>query len=264
MAENTQRAQVADLAAKGASDDAGIPARSGAKRGTRADALAVIFETAVRDGEGFRHGALGAPRFGKTYHMKEVATEAEARGLSELLFVHDCKRLDVQYDAWGPEVVRVDVADLQANPMAEDDPPVVVFHGNPAEGRKCSVEDVAALGLQQGRQGTATLVLIDELYHGMKARMTWEGKSFPEILREGSSQRVSSAWTTQIPQALPTEALDLTETVALFYLQRRSLRYAVDMLELEPDAVAAVQSLQRGEFILITADGWNGVIYGPK
>jgi len=260
MATDPERAEANGVAGAGASESR--PA--GRRRGTRAEALELIFETATEDDEGFRHGALGAPRMGKTYHMKEVAQEALDRELADLLFIHDCKRLDVQYDAWGPQSVRVDVEDLTSNPISEDDPPVVVFHGAPAEGRKCSVEDVAALGLQQGRQGTGTLVLVDELYHGMKSRMTWAGPAFPEILREGSSQRVSSAWTTQIPQSLPTEAMDLTETVAIFYLQRRSLRYATEMLELEPDAVAAIQSLDRGEFILITADGWNGVIYGPK
>lgn len=232
-------------------------------RGTRAAALEIIFRTAIEDGEGFRHGALGAPRFGKTYHMIEVADQALDRGIAELLLIHDCKRLEVQYDAY-PEGVRADVADLQVRQIGPEDPPVVVFHGDPAANVKCSVEDVAALGLQQGRQGTPTLVLIDELYHGMKARQTWSGPSFPEILREGSSQRVSSAWTTQIPQALPTEALDLTETVAIFNLKRRSLRYAVQMLDLEPEAVKVIPRLARGEFILITDDGWDGVIYGPK
>jgi hypothetical protein len=277
MATPAERAEVDELeeetegdepgAATSAAFESKVPAD--VKRGTRADALDLIFETAVRDGEGFRHGALGAPRYGKTYHLVEVASEALTRGISDLLLIHDCKRLDVQYDEFGAEVVRVDKADLQSRPLAEEDPPVVVFHGAPAEGRKCSVEEVAALGLEQGRAGTPTLVLVDELYHGMKARQTWAGPSFAECLREGSSQRVSTAWTTQIPQSLPTEAMDLTETIAVFRLKRRSLRYARKMLELDADeegarTVEIISALGRGEFILITDDGWNGVVYGPK
>jgi len=240
-------------------------------RGTRAEALDLIFQTAEEDGEGFRHGALGAPRYGKTYHLIEVAREALNRGIADLLLIHDCKRLEVQYTDWGPDSVRIDRADLESGrgPLAEDDPPVLVFHGQPELGRKCAVEEVAALGLEQGRSGTGTLVLVDELYQGMKARQTWAGPSFAECLREGSSQRVSTAWTTQIPQSLPTEAMDLTETIAVFRLKRRSLRYARKMLELDQDeegarAVEIIGALGRGEFILITDDGWNGIVYGPK
>ncbi len=237
----------------------GKSAARGSERGTRAEALEIIFATATEDKEGFRHGALGAPRMGKTYHLKEVVTEGLDRGLCELALIHDCKRLDVQYEG----NVRADLADLAAKPLGPDDEPIVIFHGDPARDIMCSVEDVAAYGLRNGRAGGSTLVLIDELYQGMKARQTWEGPSFARILREGSSQRVSSAWTTQIPQSLPTEALDLTETVALFHLQRRSLRYAAQMMDLEPEAVDVIARLERGEFILITADGWDGKVYGP-
>jgi hypothetical protein len=229
-------------------------------RGTRAQALDLIFQTAEEDHEGFRHGVLGTPRYGKTYHLKEVVAASQSRGISELALIHDCKRLDVQYEG----VVRADVEDLAARPMKEDDEATIVFHGDPANGKRCSVEAVAALGLRQGRQGTATVVLIDELFHGMKARQTWEGQSFAEILREGSSQRVSSAWTTQIGQALPTEALDCTETMALFRLKGRSLRYAIDKLDVPPDAQEIVRTLERGEFILLTSvDDWDGIVYGP-
>ena len=237
-------------------------------RGTRDQALEIIFRTAVEDDEGWRHGVLGAPRYGKTYHLKDVAEQSEARGLSELTLIHDCKRLDVQYEG----AVRVDVEDLAARPLTEEDGATIVFHGNPAAGKKCSVEAVAALGLRQGRQGTSTAVLIDELMHGCKSRQTWGDPatgestgSFGEVLREGSSQRVSSAWTTQIPQTVPTEGLDCTESVAFFHLNGRCLRYVAKMFEMTPQMVDVIANLKRGEFLLVTIhDDWDGVIYGPK
>lgn len=237
------------------------------RRGTRAEALEVIFRTAVEDGEGWRHGVLGAPRYGKTYHLVEVAQQSQDRGLSDLTLIHDCKRLDVQYEG----VVRVDVEDLAARPLKADDEPVIVFHGDPTQGKKCSVEAVAALGLRQGRQGTSTAIVIDELMHGLKARQCWGDPStgeatgsFGEVLREGSSQRVSSAWTTQIPQAVPTEGLDCTETIAVFHLNGRCLRYIAKMFELSPELVAVISALKRGEFVLLTIhDDWDQTIYGP-
>lgn len=257
MAKAPKRKQGPDLA--------GV---AGGRRGTRAQALGIIFRTAVEDGEGWRHGVLGAPRYGKTYHLKEVAEQSQERGLSDLTLIHDCKRLDVQYEG----VVRVDVADLAARPLTAEDEPTIVFHGDPAAGKKCSVEDVAALGLRQGRSGTSTAIVIDELFHGLKSRQCWGNPatgeaqgSFGEVLREGSSQRVSSAWTTQIPQAVPTEGLDCTETVAVFHLNGRCLRYIVKAFELPPEAAAVIAGLQRGEFVLLTsADDWDGIVYGPK
>lgn len=246
--------------------------RGGVRRGTRAQALERIFETAVKDDEGFRHGVLGKPRVGKTYHLKEVVDEARDRGLCELTLIHDCKRLDVQYAG----IVRADRDDLRRRPLTEEDVDEhgrprypIVFHGRPELNVKCSVDDVGRLGLEQGRQGTSTHVLADELYHALKARQVWlvppdaEGSAMGEILREGSSQRVSSSWTTQYPAALPTECLDMTETFAIFRLSGRSLRYIMKMLELPDDAAAVIKSLQRGEFILATDDDWDGVIYGP-
>src|SRR5262245_7201904 len=159
----------------GESLESRVPAE--VKRGTRAEALELIFESAERDNEGVRHGALGKPRVGKTYHLIDVAEQILERGYADLLLIHDCKREEVQYTNWGLEVVRMDRANRQSRPLAEDDPPVIVFHGNPAENRKCTVEEVALLGLEQGRQKTGTLVLVDELYHGMKSRQTWDGKS---------------------------------------------------------------------------------------
>lgn len=232
-------------------------------RGTRAEALDKIFETAERDGEGFRTGALGRPRVGKTYHLKEVVDAAVARGIADVALIHDCKREDVQYDG----IVRASVADLAARPLAEDDPPVVVIHAQPA----ASVDEVSSFALLRARNGKLrSVVLIDELYQGLKARQVWDVPSgaksaTAEVLREGSSQGVSMMWTTQIPQALPTECCDLSETMAIFALRGRSLSYAMKVFDLPDEARGVIQSLDRGEFILLTADdGWDGKIYGPK
>jgi hypothetical protein len=103
----------------------------GPPRGTRAEALDLIFESAERDGEGFRHGALGMPRVGKTYHLKEVVDEAQERGVAAVVLIHDVKKRDVQYEG----IVRTDPDDLRARPPAETDPPVIVFHPR-APGRR--------------------------------------------------------------------------------------------------------------------------------
>lgn len=258
MADQAEREEVAELVPAAA---VRVGRTSAPGRGTRAAALEIIFASAVELGEGFRHSALGTPRYGKTYHLQEVAEEALQLGIVELVLIHDTKREDVQYRG----AVRRNVGDLVARPLRPNEPPIVVFHPDPRSPEKCSVEEIAALGLAHGRNGGSVLVLADELYKALKGRQTWEGKSFGEVLREGSSIRVSSAFTTQVPQSLPTEALDLTETTAIFMLQGRSLSYAIDTFRLPEDAAAVIKNLKRGEFILVTNVGdWDGVIYGPK
>lgn len=236
--------------------------RAGPERGTRAEALTLIFESAVRDGEGFRHGVLGSPRYGKTYHLQNVIEQAVASGVVDIALIHDAKRAEPQYVG----CVRESLQDLLDWPPGPDDSRVIVLHPLPTTPEpRVSVEDTAALGLALAAGGQRVAVLADELYHGMRGRQTWSGSSFPRILREGSSQGVSSGWTTQIPQSLPTEACDLSETMALFNLQGRSASYAVETFRLPPDAERILGQLGRGEFILVTsAAGWNGRIYGPR
>jgi hypothetical protein len=241
--------------------------RSGPPRGTRAEALDLIFETAERDGEGFRTGALGMPRVGKTHHLKEVVDEAYSRGIVQLVLIHDVKKRDVQYEG----LIRSSPDDLRGRPPSESDPAVIVFHPGGQDLDVVSVDGVAQFGRQLGRTGTPVLVLVDELYAALKGRQTWDTEPGQKqsttawLFREGSSQGISVAWTTQVPQSLPTEAIDLSETVALFHLEGRSASYAADAFRLPPEAVALLSKLDRGEFLLFSAHrGWDGKIYGPK
>jgi len=239
-----------------ASDRGSAP---GFARATRTEALAKIFELAIESGEGIRHGVLGIPRYGKTHHLKEVNAEAVDRGVCDWVLVHDVKRPEPQYDG----TLRENVADLLARPIANDESPVIVIHPSPTTIDRPDVESIAKIGLQLGRGGHPALVTVDELYHALTTAQHWAGPSYALILREGSSQRVSSAWSTQIPQQLPTEALDLCETVAVFHLAGRSAEYASARFAL-PRAVADhLCRLERGEFFLVTLDGCDGRIYGP-
>lgn len=261
MATPKRSAQVPDVAQRPAKADAGAPRRI--KRASRAEALEIIFATAVEEHEGFRHGVLGIPRRGKTYHLKEVTSEALARGICEWVFIHDNKRPEVQYEG----NVRSSIADLAARPLTSEDEPIVIFHADVANGERADVEECAAFALRHGRAKNPTLFEVDELVHALKSPRTWAvpNSSFGEIIREGSSQRVSNGWTTQFPQWVPPECLDFSETIAIFQLQGRSLSYIVEMLRLPPEAEEVIGKLGKGEFILYSMHGaWDETIYGPE
>lgn len=234
--------------------------------GTRAQALEIIFATAIRDGEGFRTGALGSPRFGKTFHLQDVIDQSLALGICNRVFIHDVKKPEPQYQgatAASPEAWANEIEHYQTES-------VVVFHAVPPVPRP-SVQAVCTVAQAVAAEGEPCLVVVDELFKATTGGRAWlkgpEGAPalIAEFLREGSSCRISTAWTTQIPQSLPTEALVLTETCALFHLEGLSASYAAEAYRLDPDAVAALSTLGRGEFILFDSNhAWNRTIYGPK
>src|SRR6185503_14736333 len=115
--------------------------------------------------------------------------------------------------------------------------------------------------------GIRTVVVVDEIYDAMKARQTFSaGTEGPtsELFRKGRSRGISIVAATQVPQTLPTDVLDLADTIAIGRLKRRSLLYAAKQWELEPEMVEAIRRLQRGEFVLLDdSSEWDRTIYGP-
>jgi DNA helicase HerA-like ATPase len=109
--------------------------------------------------------------------------------------------------------------------------------------------------------------VIDEVYDAMKTRQTFtSGTEGPtsDVFRKGRSRGISIVCGTQIPQTLPTDVLDLADTIAVGRLKRRSLAYAERTWELEPEMVAAIRVLERGQFVLLDdASEWDRTVYGP-
>ena len=260
------KTRVSEGAAPSASTPLVVTPSKTLSRGTRAQALYLIFATAIRDGEGFRTGALGAPRFGKTFHLQEVIRKALALGICDRVFIHDVKKPEIQYEgatAASAAMWAENIEDYQT----ED---VVVFHATYPEIRP-SVQSVCEVAQAVAAEGQSALVVVDELYKATNGSRFWlkpdDGQPalIGEFLREGSSRRISTAWTTQIPQSVPIEALNLSETCALFHLEGLSANYAQEAYRLDNDAAAALATLARGEFLLFdTNAAWNRTIFGPK
>lgn len=234
-------------------------------RAPRARALELILETAIRDHEGFRTGALGLPRFGKTYHLEDLIRLAIALGIIDRAFIHDVKKAVVQYEG----AVASGSQEWAENIDQYTTDQVVVFHASYPAPRP-TVQEVCSVAREVASEGESVLVVVDELYKATTGGRAWlkgpddEPALIAEFLREGSSQRISTAWTTQIPQSLPTEALVLTETCALFHLEGLAATYVTDSYRLDAEAALQLESLVRGEFLLFNANRkWDRTIYGP-
>lgn len=217
-------------------------------------ALEVILEPAAIDGEGLRHGWLGRTRMGKTYANKHLVAELLARGYVDLSLIHDNKLPTPQYEG----TIRADASSFRSQPPGPEDSPHVVFRGTIPP----KVDDVAVLALELARAGLAVDLTLDELAKATTAGgREWEAPHVRECFSEGGALRLSLTWTTQIPQRLPTEAIDLSGTIGVFAMDGRSLRY-LEKMDILPEAFGIIPSLQRGEFVLWkNGEDWDRTIY---
>ena len=239
------------------------------RRGTRAQAVEKILADALADGEGFSFGAVGSPRYGKTHFLAAVLEAARERGLVEVALIHDTKRPgQPQY----PGVICAGVDDfiVRADELATA--PAIVLNSEswlsqPSPQEACEM----ALAIREESRAKVAVVL-DEVYKATDGFGNWQKSEvngrdlalFPLFLREGTSQNISTLWTTQIPQELPTACKVLTRAVAQFHLESLAADAATEKFRLDADGPAILRALVRGEFVLFCQGSeWDRTIYGP-
>ncbi|MBV9837860.1 MAG: hypothetical protein JO156_07065 [Solirubrobacterales bacterium] len=226
------------------------------------EALGVILEPSAR-GEGVRHGWLGDSRMGKSYAARELVDAAVAGGAATLALILDDKAPAPQYAG----TVRANVDDLRARPPAEgEDPTRIVFKGHTLRtGQVVTTEEIAKLALELAMlpHPPRVLVHIDELRRATSpSGREWRDGSTPRLFSEGGGIGVSATWTTQTPQRIPAEAFDQSETLGLFRLDGRAVRYLDDLLFLDRRLVATLPTLQLGEWALYRkGEPWDGRVY---
>jgi len=188
---------------------------------------------------------------GKTFFESRFVEDARKR--VKFVLIHDVKDRVPQFRG----AVRETAFHLHREPSRQS---VVIF-------REEDPQTVAEIGWRAAEKGQPSLVVVDELYDAMSSAMHFAAKKgrISEILRKGRSKGVSLLVSTQIPQSMPTEVMDLTDFKAVFRLDSRSLRYVVDALRLDWRMAGVIQRLKRGEFVLIQQGvDWDETIYGPQ
>ena len=224
--------------------------------------LRTILEPLTR-GEGFRHGWLGDSRMGKTYANRWLLEEGiDARLIDQVLILDD-KGPEPQY----PGLQRANVAHLRRElPTEEQDSRIIVLRGHTMRtGEVCPPDDPARaafeLALLPGSPRVA--VSIDELRRAVSpAGREWRSTDVPRLFSEGGGLGVSVTWTTQSPQRIPLEAFDQTETFGIFRCGRRAVNYLADQDMVEPEVLAILPGLQRGEWVFVeTGAPWDGRVY---
>jgi hypothetical protein len=237
-----------------------VPGLVGPSRGTREEALALIFAPLVERGNGFRHGAIGAPEYGKTYGIREVIDEALERDLVELVVTHDVKGREPEFEE-GTQVAFVGdevavVAELEHTRH-------LVYRGDPMADVPCSAEAVAELARRILRAGTRVLLNVGELDECLtEGGRGWETPTVRWFSSQGRKLKGCLTWTTQQPKRTPDEIFDQSTTVAFHHLDARSANYLGNSLFLDPAMVEVLPKLTIGEFVLmVPATEWNRKVY---
>jgi hypothetical protein len=228
------------------------------QKGTSEEALALIFRP-LEQGDGFRHGALGAPGYGKTYHSNVVVDAALKRDLVDLVLTHDVKFAEPEFEGTCyPHVSGLtNVAAIEASRHA-------VFRGDIRNDVECNAEDVALLGKRLlQREQLRVLLNVGELDNCLSdGGRSWRAPTVRWFSSQGRALKGCLTWTNQQPKRCPDEIFDQSTTIAFLHLDARSSNYLGNTLLLDEDMVEILPKLARGEFVLwVPGLEWNGKVY---
>jgi hypothetical protein len=271
MAKTTRRRQASRVEKAQERPEASAATPTGIRRGTYAEGIALILDqdTAISGG-GASVGCLGAPQYGKTTLLVRVLAEMRARGICDLTLIHDVKRAGApQYD--GVACVSAEEYARQAERFGDAE--TVVFN-SPDWLCAPTLQEVCEVAAAGKLEGYRPAVVADEVLKGtdefrnwLRYQVEWSPQPqawFPKFQREGTSQGISTLWTTQIPQELPTTCRVLTAAVALFHLEGLSADAAEETFRLGAEGRDVLENLKRGEFVVYCQNRrWNRTIFGP-
>jgi hypothetical protein len=227
------------------------------KKGDCAEALGLIFAP-LKQRDGFRHGAIGAPGMGKTHGLRKVVAAALERDLVDVVLSHDVKGAEPEWHGYFCETVaHCQAAQLEQHRHA-------VFRGDPYNDVRCEIEDVAQLGKRLAQKERLRVLLnVGELKDALtEGGRAWTSPSTLWFSAQGRSLLACLTWTVQQPKRAPDEIWDQSTTIAMHGVRKRSVNYLRDTLELDDEMVYVLPQLARGEFAIYQPGvDWNGKVY---
>jgi hypothetical protein len=230
------------------------------EKGTSAEALGLIFAPIVERGEGFRHGAIGAPGFGKTYGLRRVIDAAIEQDLVDLVLTHDVKGAKAEFD--GVECKTVSIEALK-DPRLEQGRHAI-FRGDLRNDVTVECEEVAQLGKRLVQKEELRVLLnVGELRDALTdGGRSWKSPGTLWFSAQARAIQGSLAWTVQQPKRAPDEIFDQSTTIAFHHLDQRSANYLGGTLLLDELMVEVISKLENGEFVLWQQGiEWNRRVY---
>lgn len=233
------------------------PRPAGPTRGAREEALELIFAP-LEQGDGFRHGALGAPGYGKTTHMRAVIAAALERDLVDVVVTHDTKGAQPEFDGiyLRSTSEQPDAAELEQRRH-------VVYRGDPHADVDCPAEEAAMLARTIARSGQRVLFNVGELKNCLSdGGRGWTAPSALWFSAQGRQLKGCLTWTNQQPKRCPDEIFDQSTTVAFLHHNERSANYLSNTLMLDAEMVAILPKLGKFELVIWQPElEWNRKVY---
>jgi hypothetical protein len=202
----------------------------------------------------------GVSGSGKTTGIKSYLAFIEANKLTDLVFIHDVKKPEKQYDA----IVIGEARELPAAEIAagiESGIPVVRVLRRRNLDHMPSVEDAARVTLERGYEGIDSIFVIDEFQRALTDGGKFESQSVRRLFCEGLGLHASIIAGKQLPQFIPTEATGQSSKV-YFRMSVEGTNYLVDDKKMSKELAAVVNKLPTGSFVLqLEERDFDGYIY---
>jgi hypothetical protein len=223
------------------------------------EAWAKLAEPLV-EGKGQRLTVYGITGRGKTTGVIDFLRYLEAKGLIDLVVIHDVKFRERQQYAGAVIHDARQIYTVEHVPAAY--PATVVLRKRGLD-HMPSVEEAARVVLESADQGLRSLLVVDEFARALDEDIPggFRKGSVNRIACEGYGLGASLIAIKQLPQFMPSEVRAQSELV-LFGMAGDGLTHLVDERVVTLDLAQKITRLARGQFVIKPAEGEaDGVVY---
>jgi hypothetical protein len=210
--------------------------------------------------EGIRALFFGMTGSGKTTGIKDFLAYIEKQKLIDVVFVHDVKKPEKQYEGEVVFEARSLTKETIALALTERQTLTRVLRKSGLD-HMPSVEDAARYTLELGYDGVCTLLVVDEFQRALTDGGQFESQSVRRIFSEGLGLHASIVAGKQLPQFVPTEATGQSSKV-YFREMQEATNYLLDGKKITKDEAELINALPTGSFIMkLEERDFDGVIY---
>jgi DNA helicase HerA-like ATPase len=213
----------------------------------------------LRAGQGIRLVVYGITGKGKTTGLKEFLDFITGEGLVDLVFVHDVKLREPQYEG---RIIH-EARDVYTPEHAPDAFPDVVVLRKRNLDHMPSVDGAARVTLESADQGVQTMLLVDEFQRALDEDVAggFAKGSCNRIASEGRGIGASLVAVKQLPQFMPTGVRSQSDLV-FFGVAGDGVTHLVDEKVVDARMGAVLSQLRIGQFVYKPCEGdFDGQVF---
>lgn len=213
----------------------------------------------LRAGQGIRVVVYGITGKGKTTGLKEFLEFITREGLIDLVFVHDVKLREPQYEG---EIIH-EARDVYTSELAPDTWPAVRVLRKRNLDHMPSVDAAARVTLESADEGVQTMLLVDEFQRAIDEDVPggFMKGSCNRIASEGRGIGASLIAVKQLPQFMPTGVRSQSDLV-FFGVAGDGVTHLVDEKVVDARMGVVLSQLRVGQFVVKPCEGdFDGQVF---